>query len=70
MKLTGNKLQANNNMFIAKKDLSEVYDNYIYLGIYDNQNNYVEVDADTKNNIIKRIKQEREKEIKPVKEIQ
>lgn len=68
MKLTGNKLQANDNMFITKKDLSEVYDNYIYLGIYDNQNNYVEVDADTKNNIIKRIEQE--KEIKPVKKIQ
>ena len=66
MELIGNKLQANTNMFIAKKDLSEVYGNYIYLGIYDSENNYVEVSETEKARIleeqeIRRAKEEEER---------
>ena len=38
-----NKIESNEGYVFALKDKSAVYDNVIYLGIYDNADNYIQI---------------------------
>lgn len=41
-----NKIIANYGCVFAKRDKSEVYGNFIYLGIYDSVENYIQITID------------------------
>lgn len=38
-----NKIESKKGYVFALKDKSEVYDNVIYLGIYDSADNYIQI---------------------------
>ena len=38
-----NKIESNEGYVFALKDKSAVYDNVIYLGIYDSADNYIQI---------------------------
>ena len=46
MKLTDNKLTPNENMHLKNVNTDDIYESCIYLGIYDDKDNYVEVDEE------------------------
>ena len=55
---TLNKVQASENMYLATKDKSQVFGNYLYLGKFDSENNYIEVTKTERDEII-RINEEK-----------
>ena len=57
-----NEYKADKGFVFALKDLSEVYDNILYLGKYDDPSNYVQITIEEAEQIKAEIKQELEKE--------
>ena len=52
-------LEPANNMYITNKEKNEVYDREIYLGKFDNADNYIEISSDERLEILNKIKKER-----------
>jgi len=53
-----NEYIADNGFVFALKDLSEVYDNILYLGKYDDPDNYVQITIEEAEQIKAKINQE------------
>lgn len=52
-----NKIESKEGYVFALKDKSAVYDNIIYLGIYDSADNYIQVTIAEANEIKKQIEE-------------
>lgn len=52
-----NKIESKEGYVFALKDKSAVYDNVIYLGIYDSADNYIEVTKEEATEIRKQIEE-------------
>ena len=50
-----NKIESKEGYVFSKRDKSEVYDTVIYLGKYDNADNYIEVTKEEATEIKKQI---------------
>ena len=57
-----NKIESKEGYVFALKDKSAVYGNIIYLGIYDNADNYIQVTINEAKEIEKQIEEELKKE--------
>lgn len=57
-----NEYKADDGFVFALKDLSEVYDNIIYLGKYDDPSNYVQITIEEAEQLKAKINQELDKE--------
>ena len=55
-------LEPADNMYIANKEKTEVYDREIYLGKSDSADNYIEISSDERLEILEKIEKERLKE--------
>ena len=55
-------LKPRESKFLANKEKTEVYEGFVYLSKSDNPNNYVEVDENEKNEILKKQEEERKRE--------
>ena len=64
------ELRAGVDRFIAKNDLSEVYGDVIYLGIYDTQYNYIEVNKNQRDEILAKIEEARQIEEARMNEVE
>lgn len=62
------ELNAKNGYVFATKDKKEIYGNILYLGIYDSQENYIQITIDEAADIIKsNIEQEIKNHLDTVK---
>lgn len=52
-----NKIESKEGYVFALRDKSEVYDNIIYLGIYDRADNYIEITKEEAIQIRKQIEE-------------
>ena len=52
-----NKIESNAGYVFALKDKSAVYDNVIYLGIYDSADNYIQVTKEEAEQIKKELEE-------------
>ena len=52
-----NKIESNEGYVFALKDKSAVYDNVIYLGIYDSADNYIQVTKEEAEQIKKELEE-------------
>ena len=52
-----NKIESKEGYVFALKDKSEVFDNIIYLGIYDSADNYIEITKEEATKIRKQIEE-------------
>lgn len=59
-----NKIESNEGYVFALKDKSAVYDNVIYLGIYDSADNYIQVTKEEAEQIKKELEEKSLQEIK------
>lgn len=59
-----NKIESNEGYVFALKDKSAVYDNVIYLGIYDNADNYIQITKKEAEQIKKELEEKSLQEIK------
>lgn len=57
-----NEYKADDGFVFALKDLSEVYDNILYLGKYDDPSNYVVITIEEAEEIKAKLNQELDKE--------
>ena len=57
-----NKIESKEGYVFALKDKSAVYDNIIYLGIYDSADNYIQVTKEEAKEIEKQIEEAYRKE--------
>lgn len=57
-----NVIKAKEGYVFALKDKSEVYDDIIYLGIYDNAENYIQITKEEATQIEKKIEEAHRKE--------
>ena len=57
-----NKIESKEGYVFALKDKSAVYDNIIYLGIYDSADNYIQVTKEEAKEIEKQIEEALNKE--------
>ena len=59
-----NKIESKKGYVFALKDKSEVYDNVIYLGIYDSADNYIQITKKEAEQIKKELEEKSLQEIK------
>lgn len=59
-----NKIESNEGYVFALKDKSAVYDNVIYLGIYDSADNYIQVTKEEAEQIKKELEEKSLQEMK------
>ena len=59
-----NKIESNEGYVFALKDKSAVYDNVIYLGIYDSADNYIQVTKKEAEQIKKELEEKSLQEMK------
>lgn len=59
-----NKIESNEGYVFALKDKSAVYDNVIYLGIYDSADNYIQITQKEAEQIKKELEEKSLQEIK------
>ena len=52
-----NKIESKEGYVFALKDKSEVYDNVIYLGIYDSADNYIQITKEEAEQIKKELEE-------------
>ena len=52
-----NKIESNEGYVFALKDKSAVYDNVIYLGIYDSADNYIQITKEEAEQIKKELEE-------------
>ena len=52
-----NKIESNEGYVFALKDKSAVYDNVIYLGIYDSADNYIQITKEEAEKIKKELEE-------------
>ena len=57
-----NKIESKEGYVFSKRDKSAVYDNIIYLGIYDNADNYIQVTINEANEISKQLEEAHRRE--------
>lgn len=59
-----NKIESKKGYVFALKDKSEVYDNVIYLGIYDSADNYIQITKEEAEQIKKELEEKSLQEMK------
>ena len=59
-----NKIESNEGYVFALKDKSAVYDNVIYLGIYDSADNYIQVTKEEAEQLKKELEEKSLQEMK------
>ena len=59
-----NKIESNEGYVFALKDKSAVYDNVIYLGIYDSADNYIQITKKEAEQIKKELEEKSLQEMK------
>ena len=59
-----NKIESKKGYVFALKDKSEVYDNVIYLGIYDSADNYIQITKKEAEQIKKELEEKSLQEMK------
>ena len=59
-----NKIESKKGYVFALKDKSEVYDNVIYLGIYDSADNYIQITKEEADQLKKELEEKSLQEMK------
>ena len=59
-----NKIESNEGYVFALKDKSAVYDNIIYLGIYDSADNYIQITKEEADQLKKELEEKSLQEMK------
>lgn len=59
-----NKIESKKGYVFALKDKSEVYDNVIYLGIYDSSDNYIQITKEEAEQLKKELEEKSLQEMK------
>lgn len=59
-----NKIESNEGYVFALKDKSAVYDNVIYLGIYDSADNYIQITKEEAEQLKKELEEKSLQEMK------